>query len=85
MTRNIQGPLVLDQLRVRDLKGTFQLGMQADLILVEQIDAPNAGSPGRPAFVGPLATMPVYWTVTGRLRTERTPGRNKASESLSAQ
>ena len=44
MTRNIQGPLVRDQLRLRDAKGTFQLGVHADLILLDQIDAPNAGS-----------------------------------------
>lgn len=44
MTRNIQGPLVRDQLRLRDVKGTFQLGVHADLILLDQIDAPNAGS-----------------------------------------
>ena len=27
--------------------------------------------PARPAFVEPLATLPVYWTVTGRLLTEK--------------
>src|ERR1035437_5959827 len=43
---------------------------------------PKLAVPARPAFVGPLATLPVYWTVTGRLLTESTPGRKPAKVSL---
>ena len=39
MPRNFQGPLVLEPWRLRDVKGTFQLGAHTDLILLEQIDA----------------------------------------------
>jgi hypothetical protein len=35
---------VLEQLHLRDVKGTFQPGVYADLILLEQIDTRHADS-----------------------------------------